>query len=60
MSTVTFPWLHNGLQALSNQRGKSVFLLLEVLFDLVVHSVGVSEDGNYTAEAEESVLNSGA
>ena len=59
MSTVTFPWQHNGLQALSIQRGKSVFLQ-EVLFDLVVLSVGVSEKGHYTAQAEESVLNSGA
>ena len=25
MSTVTFPWQHNGLQALSSQRGKSEF-----------------------------------
>ena len=32
----------------------------EALFDLVVHSVGVSEHGHYTAQAEESVLNSGA
>ena len=31
-----------------------------MLFDLVVHSVGVSEDENYTAQAEESVLNSEA
>jgi len=31
-----------------------------VSFDLVVHSVGVSEYGHYTAQAEESVLNSGA
>ena len=30
------------------------------LFDLVVASVGVSEYGHYTAQAEESVLNSGA
>ena len=37
-----------------------VFLHQEVLFDLVVHSVGVSEYGHYTAQAEESVLNSGA
>ena len=28
-----------------------------MLFDLVVHSVGVSEYGHYTAQAEESVLN---
>ena len=37
-----------------------VFLHQEVLFDLVVHSVAVSELGHYTAHAEESVLNSGA
>ena len=37
-----------------------VFLHQEVLFDLVVQSVGVSEDENYTAQAEESVLNSEA
>ena len=37
-----------------------VFLLQEVLFALVVHSVGVSEYGNYKAQAQESVLNSGA
>ena len=57
MSTMTFPWQHYGLQALCIQR---VFLHQEVLFDLVVHSVGVSEYGHYTAQAEESVLNSGA
>ena len=45
MSTVTFPWQHNGLQ---------------VLFDLVVYSVGVSKYGQYTAKVEESVSNSGA
>jgi len=66
MSTVTFPWQHNGLQALSIQRGKSefssirVFLHQEVLFDLVAHSVGASDYGHYTAQAEESVLNSEA
>ena len=37
-----------------------VFLLQEVLFALVVHSVGVSECGHYKAQAEESLLNSGA
>ena len=37
-----------------------VFLHHEVLFDLVVHSVGVSKYVHYTAQAEESVLNSGA
>ena len=62
MSTVTFPWQHNGLQALSIQRGKSeVSPSRSVInFDLVVHSVGVREHGHYTAQAEESVLNSGA
>ena len=46
MSTVTFPWQHTGLQALSIQRGKSEFSSFKkcyLLFDLVVHSVGVSE-----------------
>ena len=37
-----------------------MFLHQEVLFDLVVHSVGVSEYGHHTAQAEESVLNSEA
>ena len=35
-----------------------VFLLQEVLFALVVHSVGVSDYGHYTAQG--SLLNSGA
>ena len=54
MSTVTFPWQHN-----ERQSKIGVFFLREVLFDLFVHSVGVSENGHYTAQAEESVLNSG-
>ena len=37
-----------------------VFLLQEMLFALVVHSVGVSEYGHYKAQAQESLLNSGA
>ena len=37
-----------------------VFLFQEVLFALVVHSVGVSEYEHYTAQAQESLLNSGA
>ena len=48
MSTVTFPFPIR------------VFLHQEVLFDLVVHLVDVSEYEHYTAQAEESVLNSGA
>ena len=46
--------------SLHSKRKIRVFLHQEVLFDLVVHSVGVSEDENYTAQAEESVLNSEA
>ena len=37
-----------------------VFLLQEVLFTIVVGSVGVSEYGHYTTQARESLLNSGA
>ena len=59
ISTVTYPWQHNGLQALSIQKIKSEFLQ-EVLFALVAYSVGVSEYGHYTAQAQESLLDSGA
>ena len=38
----------------------TVFLLQEVLFALVVHSVCVNEYGHYKAQAQESLLNSGA
>ena len=57
MSTVTFPWQHNGLQALDlHLKGKiRVFLLQEVLFAIVVCSVGVSKYGHYTAQAQESL-----
>ena len=37
-----------------------VFLLQEVLLALVVYSVGVSEYGHYKAQAQESLLRSGA
>ena len=37
-----------------------VFLLQELLFALVVHSVGVSEYRHYTAQAQEGPLDSGA
>ena len=46
-----------------HSKGKlRVFLLHEVLFALAVHSVGVSEYGHYTAQAQaqESPLDSGA
>ena len=42
------------------EENQSSILNQEVLFDLVVDSVGVSEYGHYTAQAEGSVLNSGA
>ena len=45
---------------LHSRRKIRVFLHQKVLFDLVVHSVGVSEYGHYTAQAEERVLKSGA
>ena len=60
MSTVAFPWQHNGLQALPIQRGKIRVFLLEVLFAFVVCSVDVSEYQHYTIQAQESLLNSGA
>ena len=42
-------------------KGKIIVLLLqEVLLDLDVHSVSVSEYGHYTAQAQESLLDSGA
>ena len=31
-----------------------------MLFAIVVHSLGVNEYGHYTAQAQESLLNSGA
>ena len=37
-----------------------LFLLQEVLFAFVVHSVGVSEYAHYKAPAQEGLLNSGA
>ena len=56
MSTVTFPWQHNGLQALSIQNEKKKkknqsfkFLLQEVLFALVVHSVGLNGLGRVSS-----------
>ena len=36
-----------------------VFLLQEVLLALVVNAVGVSEYGHYTAQKQESLLDSG-
>ena len=44
-----------------HSKGKiRVFLLQEVLFAIVVGSVGVSEYRHYTTQAQESLLNSGA
>ena len=47
------------LGPLHSKKKIRVFLLQQVLFALVVHSVGVREYGHYTAQAEESVLNFG-
>ena len=57
MSTVRFPWQHDGLQALSFQRGKSECYLIAIVN---VCSMGVSDNGHYTAQAQESLLNTGA
>ena len=44
-----------------HSKGKSEFSSFKkVLFALVVHSVGVSEYGHYTAQAQENPLGSGA
>jgi len=44
-----------------HSKGKiRVFLLQELLFAIVLLSVVVSEYGHYTAQAQESLLNSGA
>ena len=44
-----------------HSKGKMrVFLHQEVLFSLIVHSVGVSEYGHYTAQAQGSPLDSEA
>ena len=46
---------------LLHSKGKiRVFLLQKVLFAIVVHSVGVNEYGHYTAQAQGSLLNTGA
>ena len=54
---MTTPWAPGPLHSKGKIR---VSLLQEVLFALVVHSVGVSEYGHYKAEAQVNVLNSGA
>ena len=59
MSTVIFPW--QWAPGPLHSKGKiRVFLLQEELFALVFHSLGVSEYGRYTAQAQESLLHSGA
>ena len=49
-------WAPGTLHLKSNIR---VFLLQEVLLALVVNAVGVSEYGQYTAQKQESLLDSG-
>ena len=61
MCIVRFPWQHNGFQALFIQKVKSeLFLVQELLFARVVHSLGKSKYGHHTAQAQESPLDSGA
>jgi len=60
MSIVTLPQQHNGFQAIHSKGKTRVFLLQEVLFACIVHSVGVSKYGHHTAQAQESLLVSGA
>ena len=50
-------WAPGPLHSMGIIRG---FVLPEMLFALVVHSVGVSEHGHYKAQAQESTLESGA
>jgi len=58
MSTVTFPWKHNGLY---DSKGKiRVFLLQEMSFVIVALLVGVIKYGHYTAQTHETLLNSTA
>jgi len=45
------PWVPGPLHSKGKLR---VFLLQEVLFARVVHSVGVTKNGNHTAQAQES------
>ena len=58
LSTVVVPWYFHCDISMATQWAPGS-LLEEVLFTHVVHSVAVSEYGHYTAEAQESLLNSG-
>ena len=60
MSTVSFPWQHNGSQALSIQRVKSEFPSFMKYSLLIVYSVGVSEYRHYTTQSQESSLDNEA
>ena len=55
MSTPTFPWQHSRLHLKGKIR---VFLLQEVLLALIVSAVSMSEYGHYTAQTQESPLDS--
>ena len=60
MSTVTLPWQQNGLQALSIKKVKSEFSFnQQVLLAVVVYAVRVGEYGHYSAQTQESPLDSG-
>ena len=60
MSTVSFPWQHNGSQALSIQRVKSEFPSFMKYSLLIVYSVDVSEYRHYTTQSQESSLDNEA
>ena len=51
------PWVPGPLHSKGTLR---VFLHQELFFARVVHSVGVTNNGNHTAQAQESPLDSGA
>ena len=60
MSTVKFPWQHNGLQALSIQRGKSEFYSFKKSDLLLLFIQWVRANMDITQHKHKSLLNSGA
>ena len=60
MSTVIFPWQHNGLQAFSIQRGKSEFSSFKKCYLLLLFIDQVSANMDITQHKHKKVFNSGA
>ena len=60
ISNVTFPWQHNGLQAFSIQKIKSEFFSFKKCYLLLCLFRGCELIWTYTAQAQESLLDSGA